>query len=552
LLRSPRIREIALASVLGTVAFGLVLDFSIVRPTAIDWLFAYHRDAAQYYLALAYYRNSSWHFPLDRMETMLHPVGASFTLTDGMPLLGVPTKALTWALPTDFQYYGFWLLACYVLSAVFAKLVLDGLVRSKALQWVGTAIVTLAPPFVANFRHAHLSSHWLILAAFHAVITAPALPKRRIWLYSAMALLIQPYLFVMVSGVLVGAFWIHRKARRDLAVTALVWVSLILLTAWVFGYLNMGSTTGAVAARFHADLTSFFSAMGTSTIVPDTPIGGPFRKAWKGTSGTFAYLGLGGLVLFAALVARFVQGATRRSGVPVLHPAWKVLGVLCLLMAAYAWTPSPYILGKRYSGLPFLADLIEPIVLRLRSVQRFHWPLYYYLLCFGLQALDQWLSRVSIARAAPIGAALLGCAQLVDIGPWLVSQGNLPQFKHPPRVGMAPAALRRALTAKTRYLVFDPPVLRRDCPSVGLQAPPRRWGRVEPYPLALFGARHGLIVNTDFRASARSDTEVVSAVCRYTAKIRDSKHRRDDVLFVQLPEEPPTKPRRPRRRPKSM
>ncbi len=548
LLRSARAREVALAALLGTLAFALVLDFGIVRPTAIDWLFNYHTDPAQYYISLAFYRNSAWHFPLDGMETMLHPAGASFTLADGIPLLGIPTKALTWALPTDFQYFGFWLFICYVLNAVFAKLVLNHLVRSRPLAWVGTAIVTLAPAFVANFRHAHLSSHWLILAAFHALIAAPAVPKRRIWVYSTMSLFIQPYLFVIVNGVLVGAYWIHRKERRDLAVTAMGWVALTLLSAWVLGYFRMPSSTASALPRFHADLVAFFSAMGTSSIVPDTPMGGPFRKQWNGTSATYAYLGLGGFALLAALLARLVEGAVRRPSAPILHPAWKVLGVLSLLMAAYAWTPSPYILGTRHAGLPFLTDLIHPIVLRLRSVSRFAWPLYYYVFFFGLQAADQWISRLSFARAAPIGALLLGGAQFADIGPWLMSRGNLRQFKNPTHVGKVSRSFERAVTKKVRYLVLDPPVSRRSCASVNIPAPHRQWRHGEYYPIALFAARHHLIVNTDFRASARMSDNVLSVVCAYTAQMREAAGHRDNVVVLRVPGKPRKHRRSPNRR----
>jgi hypothetical protein len=70
----PRVRDWLLLLVAAFAAFELVLDFRILPPTAIDWIFSFGFDTAQYYLAFAYYRNSAWHFPLTDMETMLHPV----------------------------------------------------------------------------------------------------------------------------------------------------------------------------------------------------------------------------------------------------------------------------------------------------------------------------------------------------------------------------------------------------------------------------------------------------------------------------------------------
>lgn len=521
-------REWLLLCAAAAAAFELVLDFRILPPQSIDWIFQFASDTAQYYLAFAYYRNSAWHFPVTNMDTMFHPVGASFMLADGIPLIAIPLKAVSWALPADFQFYGAWLFSCVVLSAVFAKLLLERLLETRPLIWAGVALITLAPPFVARFPHCHLAAHWLLIAAFWTVLEERGLPKRRIWLFSVMSLFIQPYLFAIVSGILLGAFWVHRRDVRQLLVGGSVWALLIGFSAWALGYFDLERVTARQEARYHADLTTFFSAMGTSSVVPDLPMGKEFRRVWDGWAEGYAYLGLGGMFLLVALVAVLV--APRRAGEERrrLHPRWVVLGAIAALMACFAISPSPNFLGQRYPGLSPLTELLGPVTARFRSAGRFIWPLFYFILTFGLQAMEQWAARVRIKRAALAAALLLIGAQAADIGPWLVKRGQKPAVANPTPLPRVPASVSSRLTPETKVMAFDPPIERMRCPGRKEGWPRRR----AYYPLALFGARNKLRVNTDFRAISRPTDRQIAAICSFGARIRSAPQPPPDVMLV--------------------
>jgi hypothetical protein len=509
-------------------AFQLVLDFRILPPTAIDWIFSFHSDTAQYYLAFAYYRNSAWHFPLTHMDTMLYPVGASFMQADGIPLLAIPLKLVSAILPVDFQFYGVWLFSCVVLAAVFAKLLLERLLTSRALIWAGTLLIALAPPLVARFGHCHLAAHWLLLAAFWTVMETRSLPVKRIWLFSTLSLFVQPYLFAIVSGVLVAGFWVHRRERRRLLVGTGVWLVAIVLSAWVLGYFHLGRSDAGQGGNLHADLTALFSAMGTSTIVPALPMAGDFRRVWHGKAEGFAYLGLGGILLFVALLAQLVASRLSKPRLSGLHPTWAVLGVASLALAAFAISPSPHLLGHRSGGLAFLTELIDPVTARLRSAGRFIWPLYYFVLLFGLQALENWLDRLELRRAAWASALLVLGFQAADIGPWLVARGRRAALVDPRPLEVVPEVVRSRYSKATRSLVFDPPVQRMFCRGRGDE-----WqDRSAYYPLAVFGARNNLRVNTDFRASARLTWEEIGAICAFAEKTKRSSPPAPDVMLV--------------------
>jgi hypothetical protein len=527
-LALPRVRGWLVLVVGALAAFELVLDFRILPPTAIDWIFQFGFDTTQYYFAFAYYRNAAWHFPLTNMETMLHPVGASFLLADGIPLLAIPFKLVSSILPVDFQFYGIWLLSCILLSAIFAKILLERLLTSQPLIWAGIAMVTLAPPLVARFMHCHLAAQWLVLASFWTVMEERALPKRRVWLFSTLSLFIQPYLFAIVSGVLLAAFWVHRRQRRELLIGAVGWLLAIVLAAWALGYFGLAVTVADQKARYHADVSTFFSAMGTSSVVPDLPMGKEFGRVWKGTAEGYAYLGLGGMLLLAALVASLVATWFSRGEPRRLHPTWVVLGVISVAMACFAISPSPNVLGHRYGGFSGLTELIGPVTARFRSAGRFIWPLFYFILIFGMQAAEGWLTRLPIKGAALAGALLLVGAQGADLGPWLVGKGQKQAVTHPARLASVPSSVARRFSPATKIMAFDPPIERMWCRGRGERWPHRR----AYYPWAVFGARNKLRVNTDFRASSRLTPRQIDAVCDFGAKIKAAAVPPPDVMLV--------------------
>jgi hypothetical protein len=265
--------------------------------------------------------------------------------------------------------------------------------------------------------------------------------------------------------------------------------------------------------------------MGTSSIVPMVRLGGAMGLRHGPMEG-YAYLGLGGLFVLAALSARGVLGLFRPSLKARPQPARTVLLVLCLALAVYAVSPSPFVFGERWSGIPALTQLIAPIVRHLRTTGRFIWPLFYFVLIFGFKAAEEWLLRVRLPSATGVGAALLLGAQTIDVGPWLLEQGQNPAFNHPPRIHGIPRGVRKRFSPETRFMVFSPPVERVPCPGENLWKAPY-------YGLALFAARHHLIVNTDFRAGARETRATLAPVCAYTQRLLNAPALPPDVLLVR-------------------
>ena len=101
------------ALLLGLAAFLLVVGPAPLDPTNIAWLA--QADAATNYLGWAFYRQSSWGWPLAANPAYGLDIAGSVMMADANPLMAIPFKLLGPLLPTRFQYFGFWLLFCFLL-----------------------------------------------------------------------------------------------------------------------------------------------------------------------------------------------------------------------------------------------------------------------------------------------------------------------------------------------------------------------------------------------------------------------------------------------------
>lgn len=511
-----RLVELAVLGLAAVLVFQVVLDWRILPFSSIDWLFASADDSGRYYLAFLYYRYAGWHLPVTRIDTMLYPVGASIAVADGIPLLAIPAKALSRALPEHFQYFGVWLFACIFLNGYFAKRLLESLVERRALVWLGVILVMAAPPLVNRFNHCALSAHFLILWAFCLVNERSRVPTQGVWLLSALSLFVHPYLAAMVNGLLLGVPWVHRKQRKEIAILAVGWAGAFLGSAWLLGYFGLKSAGGLQVRHYLADLTVLFSSEGSSSILPELP---GQRNYWEG----FAYLGLGGILLLLALIVNAILRRFERRSERDPSSAG-VIVVLSLLMACFAFSPSPSFMGERLSGIPALTEAIQPLASIFRSGGRFIWPLFYFILLFGLRAVDELVARVRFPKAGNAAAFAILAAQIFDIGPWLVQNGKAEALLNPPPIPGVSDKVRARVTPNTRFMIFDPPVQRAPCRGK------RPW-RHGYLPLALFAAQERLTVNTDFGASARLTRQDLDAVCRFgTKSVRKSK--RDPSVVV--------------------
>jgi len=431
----------AAAAILGGIFYFIRFGAGFLDPGRVDWLLGM-ADTAFNQLGWMFFRNDAWHWPPGLMTTYMAPAGTTVGITDSLPLLAFPFKAVSFLLPATFQYAGLWLLINHLLMAVFAVKVAGLYLRPLAPRFLAAGILVLCPAWLIRDGHFALSAHWVLLAALYLYLKpAPGpgggRPWLRWWLLLAAAALIHPYLATFAF-----LFLLADQARRWLvqheisAARAVVMVGVgagVLVGLWILaGYLRPGHLpVGNLRedALWSAGPNALWDGGGRALLLPALPLGGhdPFEG--------FVYLGAGGLL---TLVAFFALGG--RGLIPLLA-RHRPLAVVLLLCAAYAWGPR--------TGL---GDQL------FRAQARFLWPHFYVLVAAGLAVIARW----DRPRGPLALLALVFLVQVVDLAPLLNRKQIYEAKKFQTRLrdpqwarAMVKADLLLTLPASTATTVYE-------------------------------------------------------------------------------------------------
>ena len=332
----------ALVILMAVTIFFIKFTPHVLNPMNFDWLMSY-ADCSTEYVSLQFYRNTPWHFPV--IGTLVgydYPTVTGIGLTGAIPLLAVPFKILSPLLPTDFQYFGYWFLACYILQAIFSVRLLRGLSAAynfsiKPVELVlGSLFFVLSPALLTRSGHINLCGQWLILWSM-CIYFEPKTAKQKFVSFLkiiATTALIHQYLLLMVFGLAFATYWKADKIGRFswvkkglMSVAGLV-VAMIL---WYFvGNFNTSTTqmTQIGFGKFSSNLNVFFNGQGEQVLMPTFP----FNEGQYEGQG---YLGFGlllmGLVAFIAYFANANKRTERKS-------AFSPLALVAFLFALFAFS----------------------------------------------------------------------------------------------------------------------------------------------------------------------------------------------------------------------
>ncbi|PJJ96370.1 hypothetical protein CO641_14060 [Lysobacteraceae bacterium NML91-0213] len=366
-------------------------------------------DSAQHFLGWMFYRLGPWTFPIGLNPAYGLEMSSSIVYSDSIPLLAIFFKIFESHLPESFQYFGLWVLACFVLQAWFgfklARIVSpDLLVRALICTFFA-----IAPPMLFRLGgHLALAGHFLILAGLYSCLARPLRRRILVWsLLIAVAALVHAYLLLMLLVIWGAGLFdrvLHRETdlRRALVECATV-IGVLSVVAWQAGYFAVSGGTAAWGYGFYRmNLLSPVDPNDWSRVLPDLPGGG-------GDGEGFAYFGLGMLMLFGAggwgLLMR------RPPIIPVLRRNI-VLIAAALLLTVYAWSDQ---IGVGFHSLDVgYAGWLGGIQDTFRATGRFFWPAYYLLMLAGAAAVTATF-KPTLARW------ILGLCLIVQI--WDTSAG---------------------------------------------------------------------------------------------------------------------------------
>ena len=365
-----------LASILGVIFFLLMFDVLLLEPTYYEWLL--RLDPATQFIGWHFFRHESWHIPLGAANNYGMEMGGSIVYTDSIPLLAIAFKILNAVLPAKFQYFGIWMLVCFMAQGVFGWL-LSGLLTSRVFErYVITVFFLISPIMVDRaLGHYALMSHWVILGALYLYLRRSNDSQAAVlWcVLLSLAAMIHAYLLYIGLAIwfayLVHRIWIDRAVtyRQGIKFTVAT-CGTVLFAMWIAGYFTIPVSDFSGGAtyygRYAANLNSLWNPLWGSRFLPPLPVV-PGSEA-EG----FNYLGFGILLMVPIVVTVLLRSyrswAVLRAYVPLIGVSL-VLWVMAL-SNQIAWGPNVLI------TIPLPQFVLEMLAI-VRGSGRLLWVAHY-------------------------------------------------------------------------------------------------------------------------------------------------------------------------------
>ncbi|MEA4911058.1 MAG: DUF6311 domain-containing protein [Oscillospiraceae bacterium] len=411
-------------ALLGVLAFFLIFGARGLDVTDDSWILSGYvdRDIVQHYTGWLFYREAPLSYPLCISGAMNYPYGTSALFTDSIPIACVLFRLIEPLLPETFQYFGLWVLMCFVLQGVFASLTLSMLIDSKIANLLGTLLLVFSPVMIERcYRHTALASQFLILAAFYLYFKNKKKPYRfRVGylLLSLFAPMIHTYFVPMVCAILFADLVEHAFKKKDF-LRSLAFLAANLATV-LFSFYSVGffsqskSDLHSGYGIFCFNFNSFFNPVSSndvrwSQILPSWNVVFIYEN--------FVYLGLG--MLFACfLIGLYLLLFWKRTRPFDYIKRYPALFGVCVCLTAFAVSNIVTVNERRFL-LFDLPESIQRLADMLRSSSRLFWPVYYLIFLFVIVFLARRVRRVRRTNVGAILLAALLCVQLGDMAPTL-------------------------------------------------------------------------------------------------------------------------------------
>ncbi len=388
-------------------ALGAALVFVLVvfgpaniNPLNTDWVTTGGGDNLQHYIGWRFFRNAPWSKQFLFDQELNYPVGTSVIVTDSNPLLCLVFKLFRGILPAEFQFNGIWILCCYLLTALFAVLILWQLTRRPLLCVLGAMLAVLNPVILQRaLIHDNLCAHWLILAAVWLYLNRGQYVKNAVgWaLLVLLTLLIHFYFLPMIAFILALQMLrmiLDREPALRVFAPLLTFAAAFAAGYYAFGYRYVNGQSGSFG-ELSMNLNAFINPDGASSILGNRPT---LPLQYEG----FNYFGLGMLAL--CLVGVIFGGKRLKKIAFALLP--------CAALVLFAASNEGYFDLTPLWHLT-LPESLSGILSVFRSTGRLVWPIYYLCLFASLRLIHREGNRRKTVEIVLVGLCL--ALQFVDL-----------------------------------------------------------------------------------------------------------------------------------------
>ncbi len=439
----------------GLVFFFAVFGLNTLNPNHIEWLM--EGDPAQHFLGWNFFRYEDWQIPPGKIASYGIPEGTALAYTDSIPLFAFIFKCLRTLLPSPFQYFGIWILFCYLSQGFFGWLLAAKIFSNPLQRLLAASFFVLSPVMLKRAcDHQSLVGHWVLLAALYLFILSSEAranqssrwPFRSRWMILlAVSALIHLYLCVMVIGLYLASLFLHFSFGLfkfiKIKVLELVFLlALLVITMYLSGYFVIKPSC------WSSDPPQDFGFYSMNLLAPFNPMGwnphmngalqsesdSTFLKGWPMATGGqyegFNYLGLGFLVLLGGAAAiLFLKRGGWKNTTSIWNRPSSVLLMVCLIFSIYSIlnkvTIADHVLFKIS-----IAYFLKVIFISFRACGRFFWVPFYSIMIGTFFVYSRYFQERKILSVILMVALLV---QVIDLFPFMTSvRKTLGEEKHLP------------------------------------------------------------------------------------------------------------------------
>ena len=363
ILNKPVDQWLLVPGLIGFVCYALLTRFQGLNPFDVDWMLPFWRgsiDSATHYLGWEFFRQAPLlQWPPGKSPNLGPMGGSGVALTDSLPLFALIFKPLTFWFSQPFQYFGIWVLTCFVLQAVFAWKLLTIWVKQWEHVVLSTYFFCFAPIFIDRMTvHLALAGHWVLLAGLYLLFSPKS--KFKHWtLLAVVSMLVQPYLAIICAALFFA--WalialIETRAYFQVIKKLSIFIGVLFISGWSAGlfFFGLGSAQAAGFGTYSANVLAWvdpgfpwYEKALWSRYVPDQ---------WQNT-GQYEgmnYLGSGVLLLaFVALGYQLIKGTWKSRGMQV--------AIILSFVAAFGRS------GSTQRDLVFLLGVLSAVMISVLS-----------------------------------------------------------------------------------------------------------------------------------------------------------------------------------------
>ncbi len=483
------------------------------------------RDIMQHYSGWMLYRNSPWQFPLGLGQNIAYPYGSAVSFTDSIPLFAIFFKIFRNILPSTFQYFGLFVLICFMLQGGFGALLTSIFNKKIFITTFASSLYVLCPIIIERaFRHCGLTAHFLIIASLYYYFKNKSITGISAYIpfiiINALSITIHPYFMPFTFGIMF-AFCLERffiDKERILSILLLVFsILLTIAVGYIIGLFSFSGSASSIGyGSFSMNLNAVINPISKGISNWSRFFGErPFVVEWQIEG--FNYLGLGIFIFIFISGLLFVFTYKREFIKVIINFISQYFGIIFSVSALTIFALGDTITfgGLKLFKLPFTDYMINNIFGVFRANGRFGWLLVYIIITFIIYVI----SKIDNQKVSYIMFAAVLSIQLYDISGALISKYN---YFHNIDCNLQQQKLEPVL----KHPIWEDLAENYNCIYVFSGGPPN--GNI--YIASRFGAS-GKAVNANF--TARYDTESLKLEDVFYTNIADGSFNKNIIMAVE-------------------